>query len=276
MQKLPAVQEAQAAGLQFHDIVLRRKDALTQLKNQLLDPRGKPKFKQAGDTRTIYASPLVDVAATVELAKETLEACLLILEHTHWNIRLLSKSNLLPYIAERIPEAHRLRVIYGVSTGTLDDRIAHAFESGTPLVSKRLQSLYKLQDMGLRTFGMICPSLPQTDYDSFSKDIVAAVRPDKCEHVWAEVINVRGDSMTRTCAALVEAGYGTLAQAVEAVSSSPEAWEEYSRQTFLAHTKHVPADKLRFLQYVNEGNIDWWKPYKDKGAVLLGQIASSL
>lgn len=277
MHKLPVVQEAQAThGKGFHEIVVRRTEALAKLKEQLVYPQGKPRYPDPKDNRVIYASPLVDVAATVELAKETVEACLLILKHTHWQIRLLSKSNLLPYIAERIPEEYRMRMIYGVSTGTLDNRIASAFEEGTALVSKRIASLHRLQDMGLRTYGMVCPSLPQEDYLAFSRDIVSALRPEKCEHIWAEVINVRGESMTRTCNALREAGYPSIATRLQEVSESPEAWEQYSRDTFLAHTQTVPAGKLRFLQYLTPTNKDWWTAQVPHGAVLLGANATSV
>lgn len=128
------------------------------------------------------------------LVKETVEVCKLILEHTNWQIRLLSKSNLLPSLAHMIDDQWKHRMIYGVSTGTLDDKLAKAFERGTALVSKRIESLHQLQDEGYRTFGMICPSLPQDNYDKFAKEITRAIRVDKCEHVWAEVINLRGKS----------------------------------------------------------------------------------
>ena len=125
----------------------------------------------------IYASPLVDVAANMDLVRETIEACKLILENTNWQIRLLSKSNLLPKIAQAIAELDPIpkwsddfskfgfppgkivtakeRMIFGVSTGTFNDGLAKVFEQGCPLPSKRLESLYWLQDHGFRTFGMI-------------------------------------------------------------------------------------------------------------------------
>ena len=142
------------------DVVIRRKDPLTVLESQLLDRRGRPKFlKKINDKRVIYASPLVDVAANMELVDETVAVCERILEFTHWQIRLLSKSSLLLRVAENLPPESRERVIYGFSTGTLSDRLARSFEEGTALVSKRLKALHTLQDSGYRTFGMICPSL---------------------------------------------------------------------------------------------------------------------
>lgn len=260
-----------------HDqVVIRREGALAALRSQLVGRGGAPRFPDPLDRRVIYSSPLVDVAGNMELVRETIEACRLILALTHWDIRLLSKSNLLPKIAAGLGTAHdaHTRLIYGVSTGTLDDGQARAFEAGTPLVSKRVASLHWLQDQGLRTFGMICPSLPQRDYGAFAREAAAAIRADRCEHTWAEVINLRGESMSRTRDALAAGGFEFEAKEVERVSHDGVAWEEYSRQTFLAHVPHYPAGKLRFLQYVNATNRGWWNAEMvARGAVLLGAAA---
>jgi DNA repair photolyase len=157
------------------DIVIRRAGAIARLRAELTDRSGRPKFKTADDRRMIYSSTSVDVAGTMELVRETIEACKIILDMTNWQIRLLSKSNLLPKIAQEL-STYRDRMIYGVSTGTLDDDLARVFEKGTPLVSKRIASLHWLQDNGFRTFGMICPSLPQTDYYKWARQMHAAIR----------------------------------------------------------------------------------------------------
>lgn len=259
-------------GKRHDEIVIRRADAMAVLRGQLCKPNGLPKYLSPDDQRVIYSSPAVDVAANMELVRETIEACTLILTTTKWQIRLLSKSNLLPKIAktlhERLPEA-RERVIYGVSTGTLDNKLAQAFEQGCPLVSKRIESLHWLQDHGFRTFGMICPSLPQTNYQHFAIQMHEALRADRCEHIWAEVINVRGESMVQTVAALRAAGYEAEATALHRVSTDKDAWEDYSIATFLAHAPLYAPGKLRFLQYVNAGNRGWWERYREQGAVLL-------
>jgi DNA repair photolyase len=264
----------------FEDVVIRRKNAIQLLKSQLFDPKGKPKFDDPMDTRVVFSSTLVDVAANMELLRETAEACNLLLDHTHFQIRLLSKSNLLhKLIADKmIPERHHQRIIFGFSTGTLDDRVAKAIETGTPLVSKRLESLHWLQDRGLRTFGMICPSLPQHDYRKFSREICEAIRFEQCEHVWAEVINVRGASLTKTLEGLRRNGLDDEAAMMEEVSG-PEAtarWEKYARDTFQAHAANVPPEKLRFLQYIAKGTEDWWEPKRESGAVLIGTSAKEL
>jgi DNA repair photolyase len=271
------------------DIVVRRQNAIDILRSQLTYADGRPKFDDPKDTRVIYASPLVDVAANMDLVRETIEACANILGLTHWHIRLLSKSNLLPKIAQGLIDACigfekneamiRKRMIFGVSTGTLDDKLALSFEQGTPLPSKRLQSLHWLQDNGFRTFGMICPSLPQwlpgeTDeyaYLKFAEHMADAIRADRCEHVWAEVINVRGDSMKRTAAALSEGGYGSMALELQRVSHDKRAWEDYARLTFLGHAKVYARQpgKLRFLQYVTEKTRVWWTARQKIGAIVL-------
>ncbi len=313
------------------DVVIRRENPVEILRRQLKNA------KRKDEPLVIYASPLVDVAANMELVLETVELCQVILEETQWHIRLLSKSNLLPKIAQAlegsagsagsapVPGANetvpveqspsricsggtpsvatgtvalpvsiaRQRIIYGVSTGTLDDKLAQAFEQGCPLVSKRIQSLHWLQNNGFRTFGMICPSLPQwgpedrrwemevrqsgfpedgvvPSYAKFAQDMAAAIRAERCEHVWAEVINVRGESFIRTEAALNNAGYGAMADELHRVSVDKAEWEQYSRATFLGHAS-VPANegKLRFLQYVNNDNRDFWQAQEARGAVLL-------
>lgn len=266
-------------GLTFEEVVIRRPGAVHLLRQQLLRKNGTPKFADPDDNRVIFGSTLVDVAANMELLRETAALCLLILEHTAWQIRLLSKSSLLHLLFKNdlIPKRYRHRFILGFSTGTLDDTVAAAIETGTARVSKRLESLHWLQDEGYRTFGMICPSLPQPDgdYDRFSREICEAIRVDRCEHIWGEVINLRGKSFGRTLAALHQAGLEGEAGALSAVmgSGNKSAREDYARATFLAHTRHVPPDKLRFLQYVTADSATWWAGQREHGAVLLGKEA---
>lgn len=137
------------------------------------------------------------------------------------------------------------RLILGVSTGTLDDKLGRAIERGTALVSKRIKSLHELQDAGCRMFGMICPSLPQADYTAFSSAMCNALRVENCEHVWAEPMNVRGASFSKTIEALMAAGFEAEADALRRVSGKGTrgAWDNYAKQTFLAHAgEHPPRE----------------------------------
>lgn len=90
------------------------------------------------------------------------------------------------------------------------------------------------------------------------------------EHVWAEVINVRGESFTKTMKALNDDGYRPEANRLADVSTDKELWERYARDTFLAHAAEPRfAGKLRFLQYVTKDTEQWWKQHRQFGAVLL-------
>jgi len=269
----PKIQNALAnAATTFDQAVIRRNNPVHNLQEQLLN-KGKPRYDDPRDNRVIYASPLVDVAANVEMAKETIALCRVILEHTHWHIRLLSKSNLLTIVAKALPE-YKNRMIFGFSTGTADDQLAAAFEQGTAKVSKRIAALHQLQNDGYRTFGMICPSLPygnSNQYLQFSSTISEMLRIERCEHIWAEVINLRGQALTNTCNALERAGFKAQATRLKHVSQNKEAWEHYARATYQAHASVIPAGKLRFLQYVTPNTITWWAA--QPGAVLLGKAA---
>lgn len=259
-------------------VVIRTKNAVDILRKQLLS---KPEEFRAAK-KVIYSSPKVDVAGNMELVYETVEICKVILELTNWDIRLLSKSNLLPKVAQALEHWWHYesiqninfhpngRIIYGVSTGTLDDKLARAFEEGTPLVSKRIESLHWLQDNGFRTFGMICPSLPQMNYTKFAQEMAWAIRADRCETIWAEVINLRGDSFTRTIKALEVAEFDFEAGMLERVTMLKHEWEKYARLTFEAHAA-IPenAGKLRFLQYCTNDTRPWWKERESMGAVIL-------
>lgn len=268
----PLMREGGSEEAHFNQVT-RRRNGLEILQSQLRDKRFIPKFHNDGP-KVIYASPLVDVASNMDLVRETVEACKIILSDTSWHIRLLSKSNLLPKVAEGLEgyclsgDAKR-RVIYGFSTGTLDDGMARAFEEGTAKVSKRIEALHQLQDAGFRTYGMICPSLPQRDYYAFARDCADALRIENCEHVWAEVMNVRGASLARTYKALHDAGYAWEANRLKEVSDK-DAWEEYARDTFAGYClddRYI--GKLRFLQYVTKATREYWETGAETGAVLL-------
>ena len=188
-------------GLQHEQVVVEINDPVSAVRAQLLFDDGTPRYKDSKDKRVIYASPLVDVAGTRPQMEVTIAICREILQHTHWQIRLLSKCVLLVKIAEALQD-HKQRMIYGFSTGTLDDEVTRSFEIGTTSVSERLKALKQLQADGYRTFGMLCPILPQSDYAAFAKKVAREINIERCEDIWAESLNARGDALRDTSAAL--------------------------------------------------------------------------
>jgi DNA repair photolyase len=257
-------------GLGFQDIVVEKEDPLPILRRELTMRDGRLKYADPSDSRVIFASPLVDVAANSQAVRRTIDACRIILVNTHWTIRLLSKSAALRQVAEGLAD-YRERVIYGLSTGTLSDAVARAFEAGASSPTARIRTLRWLQDNGYRTYGMACPCLPQEDYAGFAAQVAEAIRADQCEQVWAEALNVRGQSLVRTCKGLRAAGFERESNLVEAVRRDPAAWEANARATLLALAKVIPREKLSFLQYVGAGQRSWWEDQRHLGAVLLGK-----
>ena len=266
------LQTKQVTGLPHEGMVTRRLNAAEILKQQLLKKNGSRRFHN-NEPHTVYCSPLVDCAPNLELARETADMCNLILEHTVWDIRLLSKGNLLSRVAQMCGQEMKKHGIFGFSTGTLNDALAASFEEGTAKVSRRLRDLYKLQDSGYRTYGMICPIIPQRNFTAFAEEMAASIRFEKCEHVWVEVLNARGASLTRTTNALRNGGFDWEADQLELIAGDKEAWEHYARSAFLALQKVIPAEKLRFMQYVTPEHRDWWKQHANSGALLLGAHA---
>src|SRR5438045_4689228 len=128
MLKLRAIPSYAHVKGEHESIVIRRDNAVETMRQQLTDRHGNPKFMDFTDTRVIYASPLVDVAANMELVHETIDACKVILALTNWQIRLLSKSHLLPKVAEAFSgtPAYSQRIIFDVATGTLSDSLANS------------------------------------------------------------------------------------------------------------------------------------------------------
>jgi len=341
------------SGLPFNKLVIRRKNLLRHMANDLT--RGQFKNNQVNSAqglltpeliekwglngewslenrvpkyvgpdwegKVIFGSPLVDVAATKELAMETVELCEMVLRLTDLHIRLLSKSPLLADVvakelAKRLPDAKsgaKARVIFGLSTGTLDDRIAAAIESHTPSPSARLKALHWLQDNGFRTYGMLCPILPQKDqaaYVAFAKEAVEAIRADRCEEIWAEVVNFRAggkktknntddqlqrNSFTATYEGLVNGGFNGEAALFDNVSKDDALWEAYSRALFEALVEAAPQqkipklivgkkteaerpNKLWWLHYPRtfDSIHDYWEKQEVNGAVLLGAVVTRL
>lgn len=336
------------AGHPFNRLVIRRREVLRNLAQDLTRKRRKseqghvaettltpdliqrwglngnwsladraPKYDgRDWDGKVIFGSPLVDVASTKVLAQETTEMCEMILRLTNLHIRLLSKSPLLAEVAKelhkRLPDdatGAKARVVFGFSTGTIEDKIARAIETHAPSPSARINALHWLQDNGFRTYGMLCPILPQKDaaaYTSFAQTAMEKIRADQCEEIWAEAVNFRvgsandgkdqdqeqeRTSFKATLQALLNGGFTNQATLFETVANDPAAWESYSRTLFevlasVAPYQSIPrlivGEKMRaerpaklwWLHYPRtfESIHDYWGNQQVRGALLMGAV----
>lgn len=257
------------SGNKHQEISLTKSDPLPTLKRELLYADATPRFMAH---EVVFTSTLIDPCSNKEMLANTLGACKLVLAHTPWTIRLLTKSAAVVQLAKELV-GDKDRVIFGVSTGTLDDNVARHVERGASSPTARINSLRTLAESGFQTFGMICPILPKTDLEAFADEVASKILPYVTEHVWAEVLNARGSSFRNTIEALKQAGDWGGQIALQKVHSNKATWEEYARDTFAALGARVQAGKFHFLQYVQEGQTTWWRNQMHRGAVLLGKYA---
>ena len=195
--------------------------------------------------------------------------------------------NVAEELHRRLPDpitGAKARVIFGLSTGTLDDQVALAIEPNAALPSLRLRALHWLQDNGFRTYGMLCPVLPQSNeaaYVEFAQLAMQAIRADQCEEIWAEPVNFRAsdrqhannpeeqqqlDSFNATLHALRTNGLDQQARLFEVVANDSAAWEQYCRTLFEALVNAAPGQNIQRLIVGEKANSDrpkklWWLHY---------------
>jgi hypothetical protein len=75
------------------------------------------------------------------------------------------------------------------------------------------------------------------------------VRPDLCEQVWAEAINVQGKSLVNTYNYLKEAGLTENAEELQRMMNNKNAWRKYTQQLFINFQndlkKSKPASQIK-------------------------------
>jgi len=220
------------------------------------------------DHRTVFFCTTCDPCATKEHADTTIKAIRLIMERSKLQVRLLSKSVNIIHIAQDLA-VYRDRITYSLSTGTASPDISRAIEERASNITERIQALHWLQDNGFRTYGMICPVLP-SEGDNVIQ-LLDQVRPELCENVWVEAVNVRGKSLVQTYKKLIDADLMDHAEELKRVMNNKAAWIEYSKRLFLGFQSEMRdrglLDRMYFLQYVSKGDINFFEG--NPGAVCL-------
>lgn len=207
----------------------------TLILSQLTDPFTGPAFK-TGATRRVLKR-LVD--------------------ETSFRLRILTKNSVVGLSSDWLDffANHADRFVVGLSCGSLDDEWAARVEVNCPPPSARLKALRALQDAQIPTYGMLCPIFP----DALGRldALVDAIRPERCETVWAEPYNDRNNWQA------VQAGYsaGTEPWHWFRDCFGPQrdkgAWSDYATQLLLRLRDRARRDgwmsKLKYLLY--EGGI---------------------
>jgi DNA repair photolyase len=214
--------------------------------------------RKPGNGLTLVYSQLTDGFSPVLLRTETTRRILeLLLEKTCYRIRILTKSAIVGRPSwVRFFADHADRFVVGLSTGTLDSRFAGRMEGLTSRPESRLEALRNLQDAGVPTFGMLCPVFPQVlDSDELER-LVDGIRPELCEHVWAEPFNERHNWKHVRDVYSPESTYWNWMTRVFGDGDNV-LWSRYATDLYTRlHKKAVEegwSEKLRYLLY--EDNI---------------------
>ena len=193
----------------------------------------------------------------------TFRALNLLLEHTELRVRILTKSGIVAtgqYLS--LLKSHKDRVVVGLSIGTLDNSWARAIEKRATNPTKRFDALTTLQTEGIPTFGMLCPVFPDVLESGRLEALVDAIRPDVCEHVWAEPYNDRGNwKVVRDAYPKGSVGYEWFERMFG--GKGKEGWSSYATELYrrlLTKAKREGwTHKLRYLLYeqdITDKNAD--------------------
>lgn len=206
----------------------------------------------------------------------TLHALSLLIERTSFRIRILTKSAIVandPYL--ELLKQHKDRVVVGLSIGTQDNAWARAVEKRAHNPTARIEALRTLQDAGVPTFGMLCPMFPDVLDEGKLEALVDAIRPELCEHVWAEPYNDRGNwEAVRDAYPKGSGGYAWFERMFG--GKGKEGWSSYATQLYQRLITKARADgwfhKLRYLLYEGDITADDAKTfYRLEGVLLQGK-----
>lgn len=191
------------------------------------------------------------LAQEFKLGRRCLEA---LLGEPGWSVRVLTKNAAVASDFDLI-EKNRDRVLVGLSiTGTPDrDDVLSVVEPNASTNSDRTAAMTKAHELGLRTYGMLCPLLPGiANAPDQIEELVAFCDTCGVEEVFVEPVNARGPGLKNTEEALRGAGFRSEAEAVSRIRRRTN-WSAYATQLVAnvqaAMRRHGMLDKLRFLLY---------------------------
>ena len=226
----------------------------------IIDPDSPQRIKDSlpkylTETDVIQLSTIDDAwspeARRTDLGRKVMQV---LLEGTPAQIRVLTKS---AEVAKdfKLFAKYPHRVMVGLSTGIPPDRddLARVIEPNASPTRERLDALKKAHDLGLRTYGMLCPCLPGVaDSESVLAELFDEVLACGVEDIWTEPVNRRGRAVVNTVEALRRAGLQQEADAV-ALIRKRNNWSAYTL-TFVQTAIEVAIekkvlDKLHILLY---------------------------
>ncbi len=215
----------------------------------------------ARDAKRIRKRGVIQLCATVDawspeaqehdLGRRCLEA---ILAEPRWTVRILTKNAAVAQDFDLI-QKHADRVLVGLSLTATPDK-ADVMSVVEPYASRNTERMAVLEEahkLGLRTYGMLCPLLPEiADAPEQIDSLVRFVVKCGAEEIFTEPVNARANCLILTQEALMEAGYLTEAKAVESIRTR-EVWSVYVRKLIAnvqrSVRRHSDIKRLRLVLY---------------------------
>jgi len=203
----------------------------------------------------------------------TEQALATLVESTGFTIRVLTKNAIVGSDAWiEFFLRHRDRFVVGLSCGTLDDDWARRVELGTSSPTERLAALRRLQDAGVRTFGMLCPVFPDALDQESLDELVSRTNPNACEDIWAEPFNDRQNwRVVRDGYQPGSAGYEWLTQAFERRRGGE--WSAFATQLYVTMRLKAEAEgwleKMKFMLYEKHVEPEHARSFCDLRGLLL-------
>jgi DNA repair photolyase len=214
----------------------------------------KPKAYGAG--KTLVFSMLTDGFSPTLVGTGVTERVLsMLVEGTSFRIRVLTKNAVVgstPWL--RFFREHRDRFVVGLSIGSLGGTWTAGIERRTSSPPARLEALRNLQRAGIATYGMLCPVFPAALGGELT-ELVALIRPDLVEHIWAEPYNDRVN-WRRVRDAFPGGSHERARFEAMFDGSEPAAWSSYCAELYRQLRERLGdrwIQKLQFLLY--EGDI---------------------
>ncbi|REK22677.1 MAG: hypothetical protein DWQ42_16635 [Planctomycetota bacterium] len=231
------------------DIVITLKGVLDTLQRQLDDRR-----RPWGKGKTLAFCQLTDGFSPHLLRTGTTRRALeMLIDRTEFRIRVLTKSAIVgrpEWI--RFFSDHADRFVVGLSIGSLNDIWARCVERLTSVPTSRVKALHALQDAGIPTYGMLCPMFPEVLDGDHIERLMEAIRPDLCEHVWAEPFNDRDNwEYVRKCYFEGSTMWNWMTDVYE--NGRQDLWSDYATALYQRLKSKAASDgwmkKLRYLLY---------------------------
>jgi len=109
----------------------------------------------------VWISGVCDPYQPLEKKYELTKQCLKILQENNWPVTIQTKSPLVLRDLELLKKFQEIEVGFTITTD--DEEIRKIFEPRTAPINKRIETLDKLHQEGIKTFAMIAPLLPKAE-----------------------------------------------------------------------------------------------------------------